>query len=168
MQRLGKLHPLIARLEELLAWLEMIPCPSFVDGVMLPKTICPMLCSCCSSRLRIKDMCKRMSFSWQCHVVELHMLASKVSVICFGVTNVYSSSDTSPCFFHALSGTCKLEIIHINDQHTIVLSMIEDNLPNIGENLLPALFTDSWVQMVFPYPSAIGVRARRVPRQAEP
>jgi hypothetical protein len=82
----------------------MIPCPSF---------FCPMLGPCRSSRLGVKDMRKRMSFSWQCHVVDLHMLATKVSIILFRVTNVYSSSDASPCLFHVLSWTCELEIAQL-------------------------------------------------------
>ena len=42
-------------------------------------------------------------------------------------------------------------------QHAIVLSMIEDTLPNIRENLFPTFFSDSAVQMVFPNTTAIGV-----------
>ena len=52
-------------------------------------------------------MCKRMSFSFK-----------------FRVTNVDCSFDASPCFFHILSRACKFEIIHINNQHAIVLSMV--------------------------------------------
>jgi hypothetical protein len=39
MKRLGKLPPVITGLEQFLAWLEMMPCPSFAGGVMLPKIV---------------------------------------------------------------------------------------------------------------------------------
>ena len=135
----------------------MIPCPSFVDGVMLPKIIGAMLGLCGSSRLRIKHMSKWVSLSWKSYIVEFHMLATEVSVIWLGVPNVHSTSNAGPCFVHVLSRTCQFEIIHINDQHAIVLSMIEDALPYIRENLFPTFFADSAVQMVFPNTTAIGV-----------
>ena len=111
MQRLGKLPPLIARLEKLLTWLEMIPCPSFVDGVMLPKIVCAMLGLCGSSRSRIKHMSKWVSFSWKSDIIEFHMLTTEVSVIWLGVHNVHSTSNAGPCFIHVLGRTCEVEII---------------------------------------------------------
>ena len=78
------------------------------------------------------------------------MLTTEISIIGFGVTNVDCSFDTCPCFVHVLSGTCEFEIIHVNNQHAIVLSMIENTLPYIGENLFPTFFSDSAVEVVFP------------------
>ena len=118
------------------------------------KIIGAMLGLCGSGRLRIKNMCKWMSLSW---IVEFHTLTTKVSVTWLGVPNISSTSNAGPCFVHVLSRTCKFEIVHIDYQHAIVLSMIDDTLPNVRENLFPTFFSDSAVQMVFPNTTAIGV-----------
>ena len=105
-QDLANFPPLIARLEKLLTWLKMIPCPSFVDGVMLPKSIGAMLGLCGSSRLRIKYMSKGGSFSWKGDIVKFHMLTPEVSVIRLGVPDAHSTSNAGPCLIHVLSRTC--------------------------------------------------------------
>ena len=110
---------------------------------MLPKIICAMLRLCNNSGLRVKNMSKRMGFSWKCNIVELHMLTPKIPIIRFGVTNVDSTLDAGPCFVHVCRGSCKFEIIHIDDQHTVVFSMIKDALPYIRENLFPTFFADT-------------------------
>ena len=84
------------------------------------------------------------------------MLAHKIPIIGFGVTDIHCPFDAGPCLVHVYSGTGKFEIVHIDDQHAIQFRVVENSLPYIRENLFATLFADPRVQVVFQIPPLSG------------
>ena len=84
-----------------------------------------------------------MNLAWKFNSIEFHVLAPKIPIIGFGVTDIHCPFDAGSCLLHVFSGTGKFEIVHIDDQHAIQFRVIENALPYIRKNLFPTLFTDS-------------------------
>ena len=96
-----------------------------------------------------------MSLARKLEIVEFHVLATKIPIIWFRVTNIHCPFDAGPRLVHVFSGTGKFEVVHIDYQHAIQFRMVENTLRNIRQDLFPTLFTDSGVQMIFPNPSTV-------------
>mgnify|MGYP007083243221 CR=1 FL=1 len=82
-----ELPPLIRRVVELLARLQMKPSPSASFRVMVPIVSCAMLLACCC-KFGIENMSKRMRRFGETYVGKLFVMATKVPIIGFGLANV--------------------------------------------------------------------------------
>ena len=56
-----------------------------------------------------------MGLARKLNTIEFHVLATKIPIIGFRVTDIHCPFDACPCLVHVFGGTGKFEIVHIDD-----------------------------------------------------
>ena len=123
------ISPLINRLVQSFAGLNVVSNPCHVCFIMLPPVLCSVLCGCWL--LGFKGECEGVCLRRQPNVLEFPMHTAKVAVIWLRITNVHCSLDACPCLFQVSSGSSHLEVIYIHNQKTVELLMMKNWMPNV-------------------------------------